>query len=335
MADSPDRLALVSSLYAPGTMACWYLTMLSVFLSWILHPRKGRSASIDVDLIAVLTIPSVAAGHVIWQIHPLPTRSQTDKSSDDAYLQLIAAIKAPLATVNSFMIFVLVLFFSERRWWRWGRWKIATVSPVVLLCLCAEHFATRPPIFNNPSTSKLSVDRVSEYFLSYFLTQHILLATIFITCAMILLQYVQLLAPVFNFRFSEVPTQQSRLHQRTVKALNHTLEVCGRLMSRIDNHTFVYLMLAIIATAWTGYSIYGLFTLALALYRMTHSLTYIFGNFFPQAPGSISDLDQAVALVAGAIVLCFRIFSIGKYHYARWKANIATNDIRLHGLGHQ
>src|SRR6201999_2905001 len=63
--EDPDQFSLVSPLYGPGSMLCWYLTTLSVLLSWMLHPHKRASGSIDVDLVAVLTLPAVAAGHLI------------------------------------------------------------------------------------------------------------------------------------------------------------------------------------------------------------------------------------------------------------------------------
>jgi hypothetical protein len=62
MVDS-SRYQLVSSLYGPGTVVCWYLTWVSVQVSWITHPKKGTFDSIDPDFIAVLTLPTVAAGH--------------------------------------------------------------------------------------------------------------------------------------------------------------------------------------------------------------------------------------------------------------------------------
>jgi hypothetical protein len=37
---SEDRYAKVSSLYGPGTIAAWYFTLLSVLVSWTLHPSK-------------------------------------------------------------------------------------------------------------------------------------------------------------------------------------------------------------------------------------------------------------------------------------------------------
>lgn len=61
-----NRFVKVSSLYGPGTIAAWYFTVLSVLVSWTLHPRKRKSGSIDVDLVATLTLPAVAVGHLMW-----------------------------------------------------------------------------------------------------------------------------------------------------------------------------------------------------------------------------------------------------------------------------
>lgn len=43
-------------------------------------PEKRISGSIDSDFIALLTFPTVAAGHLITQVHPYPAHEieQTD-----------------------------------------------------------------------------------------------------------------------------------------------------------------------------------------------------------------------------------------------------------------
>ena len=63
---SENPLIAVSSLYGPGSIACWYLTAFSVLISWTVHPRKREKDSIDGDLIATLTLPCIAAGHLVW-----------------------------------------------------------------------------------------------------------------------------------------------------------------------------------------------------------------------------------------------------------------------------
>ena len=113
VADNAENLVLVSSLYGPGTVACWYLTYFSVLLAWTLHPQKKSSGSIDLDLAAILTFPAVATGDLIWQIRRLPSFSgelQMTNSGTKTYLQCIAAIEAPLHIVETFILLSFILF---------------------------------------------------------------------------------------------------------------------------------------------------------------------------------------------------------------------------------
>jgi hypothetical protein len=113
MVPGPGRIHLVSSLYGPGTMICWYLTTLSVLLSWILHPRKSTSGSIDADLLAVLTLPIAATVHLSLLIHSKISAAQLPNCTTG--FRLVAAIQAPLAVVETFQIFsVLMLAVALR-----------------------------------------------------------------------------------------------------------------------------------------------------------------------------------------------------------------------------
>jgi hypothetical protein len=78
--DNLDTYTVVSSLYGPGATGYWYLTGLSSLASRTMIPEKRISGSIDSDFIALLTFPTVAAGHLITQVHPYPAHEieQTD-----------------------------------------------------------------------------------------------------------------------------------------------------------------------------------------------------------------------------------------------------------------
>ena len=139
----PLELATVSSLYGPGTVTCWYFTVASVLVSWTLHPHKRNSGSIDVDLIATLTLPSVAAGHVISQIHGINGSIRELMGGQDLRLiQDIAAIEAPFIIVETFMAFSVILFFVAA--WMVKIRRAICVAVVSLLCFVVEcyiHFS--------------------------------------------------------------------------------------------------------------------------------------------------------------------------------------------------
>ena len=140
--DPPDRLAQVSSLYGPGTVTSWYLTLVSIILSWLLHPQKRRSDSIDVDLITVLTLPAVAAGHLLYLLHQIRHLllqchgAQVEFDGDAELVQMFAAAEAPLVITNVALLMsaFLVAVAASRR----GPRRSLAVTVVFALCLGTE-----------------------------------------------------------------------------------------------------------------------------------------------------------------------------------------------------
>ena len=137
-----DRLALVSSFYGPGAVTCWYLTTLAVLTSWTLHPTKRKSGSIDEDIIAVLTFPAVAAGHILWQARkllseedPLATVGRDEKL---LYAQRLAAIEAPLNIIEVFMASGSIILVISA--WTYSRRRCTVVGLVRVLCIGADFY---------------------------------------------------------------------------------------------------------------------------------------------------------------------------------------------------
>lgn len=136
-----EEYALVSSLYGPGTIACWYLTILSVLITWTVHPRKRKTGSIDVDLVAILTLPTVAAGHLVSQISTLMREYKNApewKPDTGRLTQTIAAIEAPFSVVESWMAMSVVLVLVAL-WTSCIRRAIA-VAVIGLTCFAAESY---------------------------------------------------------------------------------------------------------------------------------------------------------------------------------------------------
>lgn len=130
------RLMAVSSLYGPGTIACWYLTASSVLVSWTLHPQKRKSGSIDANLIATLTPPAVAAGHVISQSSGSTRQRQLFEIQDLQTIQAVAAIEAPLVVVETFMALSVILFLIAA--WMVNIRRAIIVAVIGLLCFAVE-----------------------------------------------------------------------------------------------------------------------------------------------------------------------------------------------------
>lgn len=138
---SENPLIAVSSLYGPGSIACWYLTAFSVLISWTVHPRKRENDSIDGDLIATLTLPCIAAGHVVWQTSLLlkdclDSREVTGVACD--VRRSAALIEAPLVVLQtSCAVYTSLIIVGASK----GCLRRATLAGLVgAFCLAVESY---------------------------------------------------------------------------------------------------------------------------------------------------------------------------------------------------
>ncbi|KAF5969256.1 hypothetical protein FCOIX_10974 [Fusarium coicis] len=109
-----NRWALVSSLYGPGTFWSWLIIVASVFTSWTINPDTKRLDSITNDTIAALTLPVVAAADALYQLakYDRPDRPRLLLSDSPEDIQLVAALEAPLAICE---VYVVLAIFLHRR----------------------------------------------------------------------------------------------------------------------------------------------------------------------------------------------------------------------------
>ena len=314
-----NRLALVSSLYGPGTITCWYLTILSVLLSWTLHPRKRKSGSIDVDLIAILTLPAVAAGHLVSQVQALLNQDKTIRASSSAdlkYIQSVAAIEASFNVTETFMAISVILFVVAT--WTFCVRRAVFVALVGLLCFTIEsyiHFSevrnlglqySRPDVYGSGNHTTFT-----RYFVADFASLVIIiLAT---------LSFCSLIGAAIAICMLRSPRMPSSRSQQDTERVN---EVVPR-----ERITFTYPMLT---TAFLPVSLvaslmppilhrinYRTATSATMSFWQTlgHHASRLARDFFPRTGYSITDLDQAVAAAAGVTVLGFSVYSMAKAPY--------------------
>lgn len=133
---APERFELVSSLYGPGNLLCWFLLLLSVLVSWTLNPRIARRDTITNDFLAVLLLPLVAVAHLLHQIysHGRTRDLFTGFTRDD--VRAVAAIEAPLAVCEGFVVCASVMYCVAA--WRGQRRRMGLVLGVGGLCFAAE-----------------------------------------------------------------------------------------------------------------------------------------------------------------------------------------------------
>ena len=133
-----QRFGLVSSLYGPGNLACWFCLIVSVAVSWTVNPSTRRKDSITNDFIAVLTMPVVAAGHFFYLIAQQRSGSIKELlgSREEGDVMFVGALEAPLTVCEDFLIWAAVLFSLAAG--RRHQKRRTLLLCVGLLCLAPE-----------------------------------------------------------------------------------------------------------------------------------------------------------------------------------------------------
>jgi hypothetical protein len=348
-----NRFALVSSLYGPGTIICWYLTTLSVLVSWTLHPRKRKSGSIDVDLIAVLTLPAVAAGHLASQVRGFLNQdndAQTSSNADWKYLQSIAAIEAPFNVTETFMAISVILFIVAA--WMFCIRRAICVALVGLQCFtvdCYIHFSEFRDLGLRyvPGVSARNYPAFSRLFVADFAGLVIAILVTLSACGLI-----SAAIALFMLAPSRTPSSRSR---RDIERVNeaaprermpfrfgtpavevtrstettHGTRLFGRseglYLRAITVVTTLFLpvtfILSLLPPFWHSTTPSNrAFRSATTPFWQTldRDATRFVRDFFPRTACSITDLDQVVAAAAGATVLGFSVYSVAKAYYKKW-----------------
>lgn len=355
MATSPsqlqNRLALVSSLYGPGTITCWYLTALSVLVSWTLHPRKRKSGSIDVDLIAVLTLPAVAAGHLVAQARKFSNQdnhAQTTSSVDWKYLQSIAAIEAPFNVTETFMAISVILFIVAA--WMFCIRRAIFVALVGLLCFAVEcyiHFSRFMDLGlrYEPRVSAGDYPAFSRLFVADFAGLVVAILVTLSICGLIsaAIAFSMLVPPRIpssrsrqdiervneaalregiSFRFGSSAAEGTPSTQSThgtplaEKSEDLHLRAITMVTTLFLPLTFI---LSLLPSYWHSTMYYNVTSTTTSFWQtLDRYATRLGRDFFPRTACSITDLDQVVAAAAGSTVLGFNVYSVAKAYYKMW-----------------
>ncbi|KAF7502551.1 hypothetical protein GJ744_005614 [Endocarpon pusillum] len=318
-----DRLALVSSLYGPGTILAWYLTTAALSFSWILHPHKRRSGSLDLNLSAVLTLPAVAAGHLIAQASALLKHMSTSSESFDEgnllYLQRIAAIEAPFGVVEAFMPISVILCLVAI-WNKCIRRGVA-VAAFGLFCFASEcyiHFSDfkHLDLRYQPGRWTAGLPAFSRLFIADFTSLIVAGVTLCSLCSFIL----PLVAIVLSERSSTSTVRNA------LQTTNNNAQIDSGLKLITLGSMLLFLsvtfVLSLMPIFWfstdgchLGHATDPVQTMQVSFFSRASS------NFAPRTPYSIIDLDQAVTAAAGTSVLAFSTFEIIK---ARLHHNMPT-----------
>lgn len=340
-----DRYDLVSSLYGPGAVGCWYLTLLSCFVSWLAHPLKNSSGSIDPDFIATLTFPAVAAGHLIVQTHNFPNFG--DAGTNQAQLiKLAASLEASLNVTENFLFIsvALLLIAILRRCVR----RAIMLSLVSLFCFLAEIDLSikEPPLRKRHGP-------LFRLFLINYTWLLIVISALLVVLILFALGIVSMFYAkrpwrrhsadsvrantdaLINQRQGRILPRdritegrplndqalQSALDMEAVLELERSLQVDEFLESRhatlLTVVSIIFLPLSFIASL-VPMSSHAVYNAPPSLWPWIQATaSRLFRSMFPCTTYSTGELDQAVALLAGATVLCFSLYSAGLAQYRK------------------
>ncbi|KAI1049884.1 hypothetical protein LB506_001890 [Fusarium annulatum] len=262
-----SRWALVSCLYGPGTFWSWLIIVASVFISWTINPATERLDSITNDTIAALTLPVVAAVDALYQLakHDLPDRPRLLLSDSPEDIQLVAALEAPLAICEVYVVLAIFLHSAASRRYQWKRVGCITLS--TLLCFSPQLaiFFTYPDLPDSRST-------FARPFLFNFV-----LALGFISGIMAIMTGVSIIRTVVvtMYRRAKPPSTEDQ-------------DVSKERRSSI---------ISIVKYGFVGN------TMAFAAGVLGYQTRMI--RFMPKSNVSLTDLDQIVALAGGEFTLLF------------------------------
>ena len=302
-ATQSDKYALVSSFYGPGAVGGWYLTAFACLISFSLHPRQRRRDSITADFIAVLTFPTVAAANLITQVRSYP--KEGTKAAQNA-----ASIEATLNVTTTFVIIDVVLYLSAASFLCLRRaCLLATVGLLCTFAVCHVYFSPlADPAVEQQIDGLLMTDFGDVVIRS--------MTTIFFYIILVLgnLKIVSMPSDKSHAPPSEQDSHAPPSEQDAQPLLEEWwLEPMPKNWAALHSLTFFLIWPCLMFTSSrlqgeVSLPSHFLPWIRIAVSRIVHDL-------IPTSNTSVKELDQVVALLAGATVLGFSLYSTADAYY--------------------
>jgi len=300
--NNPGRLTLVSSLYGPGAIGCWLAIVGSVFVSWTVNKDTRKVDLITNDLIATLTLPVVAAGHLVYQIATFPgPRRDILTTLEPGLVQYVAALEAALTVCDTFVSLGLLLIVVAA--WKLQFKRCLSIAFVGLIC-----FGTEGALFLISAGSDIRRSNFSRPF-----SLNVQPAMIFLIVITTVLSTTFLSLWILRRDVKEAAAQsrQNNCEPQDRRDWPPSLQV-GTLL------TTIYLPLALAASFGIPLGAMGTTVLG-----ALHSFVWRFRFFMPESNAGLTDLDQAVALTGGVATFAFSCWEAVQSH--REKAEESTD----------
>lgn len=305
---SEELLGKVNSLYGPGTVVGWYLTIIAILISWVLHPEKRKSDFLAVDLIAVLTFPSVALGHLFslmrhqqsWRIEKVAGSPHWNKSLRP---ELFAAY-APFILIRAFLPISILLLIGavptsccERGWL-----VVSLAFTCANVLLMFEHMfdlSSAGPVYHDG-------DYIKIYWLLYLLLTNLGFCSLLYLIVLFIAAFVRPDSDDNKASQNDTKSQVPSPPRESIHVV-HTI------------HPMIYVIVMFI---------YAKPDLVSGQNPETHR-PKVLAFIYLESNSLLKDLDQAVAAFAGATVLLFNLYSVVTAWY---KDRIQR---RVHQTGHR
>lgn len=316
-----SRYQLVDSLYGPGTVGAWLLSLCAVLLSWTLDTSSRSKDTISVDFIATLLLSLIAAGHTVFQITRLPVPVAEVITAQNVELQRYAsALEAPLNICETFSVAALLLAMCCGPWWgRDPKWKrLGLVLTVGLLSWGTENVMFGMGTMKGVHVTDATLSRPYLFFLTPIVASTWAFLALCLAVGVIVwvisvgntqaatitqrrdLERRRLRQPRDWSLHESEPKPTDSSSQITRESREHalqelrTLEPTSRSIQMITFVSIFYLPLSMIA------SFTGLTTVETKSPSSTYQAQFF---LIPRSNASLSNLDQLLALVGGIIVL--------------------------------
>jgi len=308
-----DRYALVSSFYGPGAVGGWYLTTLACLISFGLHPRKRRADSITADMIAVLTFPTVAAAHLISQIRSCPT-----EMSSATLVQKAASMEAALIIIKTSWAIAGILFLPAVGFRCVKRGCL--LAAVGLFCISAQCYLYFPRFVMRAIQHDLDRSYLMKFGSMRIPVMAVLLYFIVLALALIVL-FFAMFPSHSRSQVRTVDYNSEASAQDRFEGLNQDF-VGSRNVGGIKWVTMLSLPFSLVASVFPSTA--GILEPPEPLLGPRTAVSHVIRGLIPASNTSVRDLDQAVAILAGASVLGFSIYDVANAYYNNWKMGMSA-----------
>ncbi|KAH8812911.1 hypothetical protein F5884DRAFT_786655 [Xylogone sp. PMI_703] len=322
-----SRYQLVDSLYGPGTVGAWLLTLCAVLISWTLNKSTRRKDSISIDFIGVILLPLVAAGHLIFQVSRLPYSVAETITSVDVEIQKYAyALEAPLNICETFSMVALIAAACCGPWWdgdpKWRR--LAAVLVTGLLSWGTENLMFVMATLRGVKASDVTLSRPYLFLITPivaitwgFLILCVLLWVLIWSIGGINMQSAQkseadlekireLWSQRYRSTVSNLGNNGTKMTRDQIAKLNladlDATRHDSRAMKSISLLTIIFLPASFIASL-SSMSFLSFSDTKESIIAEPHQQFFL----IPKSNGAMSNLDQILALTGGILVLLWAI----------------------------